>query len=100
MTYPPCSINCSHRSPGSFSDPASVPSRHAGERSTGESRDGGDHLARDAGARLAVRSRLKDGGRGAELAIAAAYLLFVKRGATARGEPLNGASRQQPRAAW
>jgi hypothetical protein len=62
-------------------------------------RDGGDYLAGDAGARLAVRSRLKDDGRGAEITIAAAYLLFVKHAATARGEPLNGASRHQPQAA-
>jgi hypothetical protein len=47
-----------------------------------------------------VRSRLKDDGRGAELALAAAHLLFVKRAATAMGEPLNGASRHQHQAAW
>ena len=63
-------------------------------------RDGGDHLAGDAGARLAVRSRLKDDGRGDQLAIAAVLMLFVKHAATAMGEALNGPSRHQPRAVW
>jgi len=39
-------------------------------------------------------------GAGCEARDDAAYLLFVKAAATARGEPLNGASHHEPQAAW